>query len=88
MAKENQDSDVKLVTIHVFSGAAAGAIAELAKNWLESEGIPCVLPGANAAHLYPIFDIPLMVREEDAEEATQILKDYLESSQQGGEGST
>ena len=71
--------DVKLVTIRVFSGNTAPPDAEMAKNLLESEGIPCILSGANAAWLYHVFEVPLMVREEDAEEASRILKEYLDS---------
>jgi Putative prokaryotic signal transducing protein len=77
--REAPSPDVKLVTIHVFGGLTAHTSAELAKNWLESEGIPCVLAGTNAARLYHAFDVPLMVREEDANEAARILKEYLES---------
>ena len=86
-AEDAISHDVKLVTVHVFGGLTAHASAELAKNWLEAEGIPCVLVGANASRIYHAFDVPLMVREEDAEEAAQILKDYLESSQPAGEES-
>lgn len=82
-AAEDEESraprDVKLVTVRVFSGHAAPMEAELAKNWLESEGIPCVLAGENSAAMLPVLDVPLLVREEDAEEAARILKEYAES---------
>lgn len=73
--------DVKLVTIRVFSGRTAPMEAEMAKNRLESEGIPCALGGANAARLLHALDVSLMVREEDAEEAARVLKEYAESDQ-------
>ena len=66
--------DVKLVQIHVFTGGTAIMQAELAKSWLESEGIPCVLPGEASVGM-----LPVLVREEDAGQAERILKEYLES---------
>jgi hypothetical protein len=71
--------DVKLVPVHVFSGGTAVMEAELARSWLESEGIPCVLPGEASVGMLPVLDVPLLVCEEDAEEAKRILKEYLES---------
>jgi Putative prokaryotic signal transducing protein len=72
--------DVKLAPVHIFSGGAALMEAHLAKSWLESEGIPCVLPGETSVGMLPVLDVPLLVREEDADEAAQILKNYLESN--------
>jgi Putative prokaryotic signal transducing protein/zinc-ribbon domain len=81
-AKSVQDvpRDVKLVQVRVFSGGSAFGQAELAKSWLESEGIPCALPGEASAGVLPVLDVQLLVREEDAEQAREILKEYLESS--------
>jgi Putative prokaryotic signal transducing protein len=78
--KHGMRRDVKLVSVHVFSGGTAVMEAELAKNWLESEGIPCVLPGEASVGMLPVLDVPLLVCEEDADEATRILKEYLESN--------
>lgn len=78
--------DVKLVRVRVFSGPTAPVDAELARNWLESEGIPCVLPGENSAGLLPVLDVPLLVREEDAEEAARVLREYLDSDRSALEG--
>jgi Putative prokaryotic signal transducing protein len=72
--------DVKLVPVHVFSGGTALMEAELARSWLASEDIPCVLPGEASVGMLPVLDIPLLVREEDAEKAERILKEYLESN--------
>jgi Putative prokaryotic signal transducing protein len=72
--------DVKLVTVHTFSGGTALMEAELAKSWLESEEIPCILPGEASVGMLPVLDVPMLVREEDAERAERILKEYLESN--------
>ena len=69
----------KLVRIRTFGGSAALLDAELARNVLQTQGIPCILPGEEAAAAFPVFDIPLFVREEDAERAARLLEDYLES---------
>jgi hypothetical protein len=45
-------SDVKLVPVHVFSGGTAVMQAELARDWLESEGIPCDLPVSDTDEEY------------------------------------
>jgi hypothetical protein len=79
-------SDVKLVPVHVFSGGTAVMQAELARDWLESEGIPCVLPGEASVGMLPVLDVPVLVCEEDAEEAAGILKEYLESNAPRTEG--
>ncbi len=71
----------KLVRIRVFSGATAQMDADLARNILETEGIPCVLPGENSAEVLPVLDVPLMVREEDVERATELLKSYLDEGE-------
>jgi hypothetical protein len=71
--------DLKLVKIRTFSGPTARLDAELAKNLLRAEGIPCVLPGEISAETIPVFDIPLLVCEEDADRAAGILKSYLDS---------
>ncbi len=80
--------DVKLVPVHVFRGGTAHMEAELAKNWLESKGIPCVLPGETSVGMIPVLDAPVLVCEEDADEAKRIISEYLESnSTENGDGS-
>lgn len=69
---------MKLVSIRTFGGATARIEAQLAKNLLEAEGIACVLPGEVSAETIPLFEIPLLVREEDADEAAEILRSYLD----------
>lgn len=71
--------DSKLVAVHVFSGATALLDADVARSILNTQGIPCILPGETSAELLPVLDIPLLVREEDAEEAARILREYFQS---------
>jgi hypothetical protein len=78
--KDEEKGDVRLATVRVFMGGAASTDAELTRNLLESEGIPCVLTGANVARLYHALDVHLMVREEDAERAARILKEYSDAA--------
>ncbi len=71
----------KLVRIRVFSGGTAQMDADLARNILETEGIPCLLPGETSAEVLPVLDVPLLVREQDAERATELLKGYLDEAE-------
>jgi hypothetical protein len=76
------EKDVKLVTVHIFNGGTAQVDAELARNILQSQGIPSLLQGETSAEILPVLDIPLVVREEDAAHAERILKDFLEADVQ------
>lgn len=71
---------MNLVKVRTFSGATARLDAELARNLLASEGIECMLPGHIAAQTIPLFDVALMVREEDAERAARLLAEYFDSN--------
>ena len=71
--------DSKLVTVRIFTGPRALPEGELAKNLLKCQGIPSLLSGEFSALLVPTLDVPLLVREEDAERAAQILRDYLDA---------
>jgi hypothetical protein len=73
------EKGVKLVPVRVFSGGTAQMDAELARNILQSQGIPCLLQGETSVEVLPVLDIPLLVREEDAEKATRVLQEYLDS---------
>lgn len=79
LEEEELPADVKLVKVRTFGGGTARINAELAKNVLRSAGILCVLPGEVSAELLPVFDVPLLVRDEDAEEAERILREYFDS---------
>ncbi len=73
-------SKVKLVRIRTFSGPTAQLDADLAKNILHEEAIPCVLPGEVAAEVLPGIDmVQLLVREEDAEKALDLLNSYFDA---------
>jgi putative signal transducing protein len=72
--------DVELVTARIFGGGTAAADAELAKSLLESEGIPSVLAGANAARMYPVLEVRLLVREDDLERAAQVFEEYSKAA--------
>jgi hypothetical protein len=68
----------KLVTVRVFIGNTALVDVDLARNILQSQGIPSLVSGEYAAELLPVLQIPLLVREEDAERAAAILRGYLD----------
>lgn len=69
---------MNLVKVRTFSGPTARTDADLARNLLSSEGIDCILPGNIAAQTIPIIDVDLLVREEDAERAANLLHQYFD----------
>jgi hypothetical protein len=73
-----EEKDVKLVPARVFSGSTAPMDAELARNILQTQGIPSTISGEGLADPFPVSDVHLLVREEDAEHAERILKEYLD----------
>lgn len=79
-ARKSESGETECV--RVFRGPTAQMEADLAKNVLMEEGIPCVLPGEEMASVLPGVDVvQLLVRREDAEEATEILKDFFDTPQ-------
>jgi len=78
-AKGEDLGNSKLVCVRRFNGATARLDADLARTLLQNQGIPCVLAGEVAAELLPVLDVPLLVREEDAERAAQLLTGYFDS---------
>lgn len=73
---------VSLVRVRTFSGPTAQLDAELARNILQTQGIQSVLPGDASAEMLPGVDaVQLLVRKEDAAEAAEILKGYLDTPQ-------
>ncbi len=66
----------KLVTVARYEDYMK---ADLARQWLEDEGIKAVVTGQNAANVYggvpAVSDIELQTLESQAEEARQILED-------------
>ncbi len=73
-----EEPQVKVVRIRTFSGATASLDANLARKLLRACGIPSILEGQTSAELLPVLEVPLLVREEDAERATDILHNYLD----------
>ena len=78
--------NMKLVSVRVFSGGTAQMDADLARNLLRTQGIPCVLPGETSAELLPVLNVPLLVREQDAEKAVRVLAEYLDTDTTAGKG--
>lgn len=77
--------DAKLVRVRTFSGPTAQLDADLARNLLQQEGIRCILPGETAAEVLPGIDVvQLLVRDEDARRAAEILEAFLGSSEAAG----
>ncbi len=75
---ERDDTDAKMVRVRVFSGPTAMLDADLARNVLQASRIPCILPGETSAEMLPFLEIPLLVREDDAGRAAEILKEYFD----------
>lgn len=81
----NEAPSPNLVRVRVFSGPQASMQADLARNILEAEGIPSVLPGEYTGEVLPGIDlIQLFVQESDAEQAREILQSYFDSPQTSG----
>ena len=69
--------ETKLVRVREFHGPTAQMEADLARNILEQEHIPSVLPGET--EVLPGVDVvQLLVREQDAAQASEILHGYLD----------
>lgn len=75
---EDEDPQVKIVRIRTFSGATASLDANLARNLLRARGIRSILGGQTSAELLPVLEVSLLVREEDADRATNLLQNYFD----------
>jgi putative signal transducing protein len=85
---ESDEPPMPLVRLRTFSGPTAQLDADLAKNILATQGIPCVLPGQQMAETLPGVDVvQMLVREQDAEEAADILRSYLDQPAPPGDDS-
>ena len=73
------EKDVKLVPARIFTGSTAPMDAELARNILQTQGIPSTISGEGLSDPFPVTEVHLLVREEDAAHAERILQDYLDS---------
>jgi Putative prokaryotic signal transducing protein len=78
--KEDEDEGppVKTVRIRAFSGGTASLDAALARKLLQARGIPSVLGGETSAEVLPVLEVSLLVREEDADRAAEILRNYFD----------
>lgn len=70
------DRDMKLAVLGRVNGPVE---AEVIKNFLESQGIACILQGQMLQSIYPILvdglaEIKVMVSENDLEAARDLLK--------------
>ena len=77
---ERDSPEVKMVRLRTFSGPTALLDADLARNLLRARGIPSILPGETSVEMLPFLEVPLLVRDEDAERAQGILRDYFDRS--------
>jgi hypothetical protein len=74
-----EEKDVKLVPARIFTGSTAPMDAELARNILQTQGIASTISGEGLAEPFPVAEVHLLVREEDAAHAERILQDYLDT---------
>ena len=73
-------SEPKMVRVRAFGGPTAKTDAELAKGILQNQEIPCVIAGGQPADMLPGVDmVQLLVREEDAAEAAELLESFLDN---------
>jgi hypothetical protein len=74
------EPEEQLVTVRTFRGPTSQMEADLACNILETQGIDCAVRGETSAEILPGVEVvQLLVRQEDAEHADEILTGYLES---------
>jgi hypothetical protein len=74
-----REKDVKLVPARIFMGGSARLDAELAMNILQTQGIASTIAGEGLSDPLPVTDVVLLVREEDAERAERVFKNYLDA---------
>jgi hypothetical protein len=63
-----------LVSVYTIRNPAT---AEIVKNALEVEGIPCQLENESQAGLTGIFDIQVLVRSADADRARDLIESHI-----------
>lgn len=76
----DEDAEVKIVRVRTFSGGTASLDASLARNLLRARGIRSVLGGETSAEVLPVLEVSLLVREEDADRAAEILRNYFDKT--------
>ena len=73
------EKDAKLVQARAFAGSTARIDADLARNLLQTQGIPSSLSGEGDADPLPVGEVHLLVREEDASRAERVLQEFLDT---------
>jgi hypothetical protein len=73
------EKDVRLVPARVFTGGSARMDSELARNILQTQGIPSTIAGEGLSDPLPVTEVHLLVREEDAARAERVLQEYLDT---------
>ena len=77
---EDENQEVKIVRLRTFSGGTASLDASLARNLLRASGIRSVLEGETSAEILPVLEVSLLVREDEADRAADILSNYFDKS--------
>jgi len=77
---EDEGQEVKIVRVRTFSGGTASLDASLARNLLRASGIRSVLDGETSAEVLPVLEVSLLVREDEADRAADILSNYFDKS--------
>jgi hypothetical protein len=78
--EDSQEPDVRLVKVRSFGGPTGNMNAEVARNILEANGLRGVLRGEFSGEMLPGVDaVDLLVRAEDAAEATELLDGFLDN---------
>ena len=65
-----------MVRLRSFKGPTASMDADMVREVLDQEGIPCALPGETEI-LPGIDEVQLLVREQDATRAQEIVEAFL-----------
>jgi hypothetical protein len=78
-----KEPNLHFVPVRVFKGLQAQFEADLARNLLRAEGIPCTVTGELGAELLPGADrVLLLVRQDDEARASEIVAAFLDENQQ------
>jgi hypothetical protein len=77
----NETDEGELVTAYTLKDPYK---AEIIRNALRSEGIPCELDGAGQAGLSEILEIGVLVRAQDADRAQGLIEQNERKSESTG----
>jgi len=80
LPEDLEEPNARLVKVRSFGGPAGNMNAEVAKNILEANGLHGVLRGEFSGEMLPGIDaVDLLVRAEDAAQATELLDSFLDN---------